>query len=413
MPGSGVLARARACRKFVLPALLLGLATGTPGVAAAANRAADNPIGVHSMLYLTDPFGAKAAMFKEAAAVNASTIRLDIELSAVFAKPNSSPDWTEVDQYLSLARRYHLRVLADLMATPWYMADCPPATPVEVAYRCPPRDPAQWGRQVGELAAHTRGTIDYFEIINEPDGSWAFLGTPSQYAAILQASYDAIHAADPAAKVALGGLMNIGAGGQVWLNEMLSSACTDARQKFDVANIHVRVRAAQTGQIVARWRRYFARRGFRGPLWVTEAGYPADPAWQNDPAYQGGGPAQARYLATAIPNMINAGATKVFITERDTTTGPFASEGFLHTQDPLPAAPVYSRRESFYTIQRLARARWPSARSARRTRLASANGSRRARRSRSAAGRGGTARSRASHTREGATAAAETTLPLR
>jgi hypothetical protein len=35
------------------------------------------------MLYVTDPFGAERAMFQQAAQLGASTIRLDIELSAV------------------------------------------------------------------------------------------------------------------------------------------------------------------------------------------------------------------------------------------------------------------------------------------------------------------------------------------
>ena len=53
----------------------------------------------------------------------------------------------------------------------------------------------------GAIAAHTRGTINYFEILNEPDGAWAFLGTPQQYAAMLRSSYDAIHAAGRAIQV--------------------------------------------------------------------------------------------------------------------------------------------------------------------------------------------------------------------
>jgi hypothetical protein len=104
--------------------LCLVLITASATTPPAADRLLA-PIGVHSMLYLNTPFSAMQAMFKEAAAVGASEIRLDIELSGVFANPNSPPDWSGVDQYMRLARQYRLRVLADLMATPWYMADCP------------------------------------------------------------------------------------------------------------------------------------------------------------------------------------------------------------------------------------------------------------------------------------------------
>jgi hypothetical protein len=175
---------------------------------------------------------------------------------------------------------------------------------------------------------------------------------------MLRASYDAIHAANPHAKVALGGLMNIGAGGRSWMNAMLATPGTHAAHKFDIANIHVRVPPAQTGAVVCTWRRYFARQGFTGPLWVTETGYPADPSQQTYPGYQDGAPAQARYLKAVVPEMIRAGAAKVFATERDTLTGPYASEGFLQTPNPLPAFPTYTRRPSFYAIQHLAREHW-------------------------------------------------------
>jgi ABC-type sugar transport system substrate-binding protein len=82
--------------KFMLRALLLLLLLAITNVpaAAATSLVPDNPIGVHSMLYLTHPFSAKQAMFEEAAAVGASTIRLDIELSGVFPNPGGPPDWT-------------------------------------------------------------------------------------------------------------------------------------------------------------------------------------------------------------------------------------------------------------------------------------------------------------------------------
>jgi hypothetical protein len=256
-----------------------------------------------------------------------------------------------------------LRVLADLLAPPSYEVDCPAGTAPSATDTCPPSDPSQWGRQAGMIAAHTRGVINDFEIVNEPDGRWSFLGSPQQYAAMLQASYDDIHAANPDAQVALGGLMNIGPAGQTWLNAVLATPGHDARQKFDIANIHVRVPPAQTGPVVCTWRHYFAAKGFTGPLWVTETGYPADASQQTDPGYQDGPASQARYLATAIPDMIRGGAAKVFVTERDTLSGPYASEGFLQTPDPLPAFPTFTRRPSFYTIQHLAREnRWPAGR---------------------------------------------------
>jgi hypothetical protein len=342
-----------------VPVVLLAIGATAPPAVAASQLASDNPIGVHSMLYLTHPFSAKEAMFKEAAAVGASTIRLDVFLAGVFPNPTGPPDWSGVDQYMLLARRYHLRVLADLLATPSYLVDCPADASPDLYYRCPPTNPALWGHDAGVIAAHTRGVIDDFEIINEPDGGWAFYGTPQQYAQILSASYDAIHAADPQAKVALGGLMNITS--HAWIEQVLNTPGADAIHRFDIANIHVRTDATAAGALVRDWRNYLARKGFAGPLWVTETGYPADPAWQTDLAYQGGAVAQARWLKTAIPAMICAGAAKVFVTERDSLTGPFASEGFLQSTDPLTADPAYTRRPSFYALRALAHGSWRTA----------------------------------------------------
>jgi hypothetical protein len=337
-----------------VPAALSSLALIATPAWASNNSQAEDRIGVHSMLYVTDPFGAKEAMFKEAAAVRGSVIRVDVALANVFPSASGSPDWSGVDQYMLLARRYHLRVLADLLATPWYMADCASAAQAAVSYRCPPADPVAWAHDAGLVAAHTRGVIDDFEIINEPDGGWAFYGTPQQYAQILSASYEAIHAADPAAQVAIGGLMNVRS--RAWIDAMLATPGAGALHKFDIANIHVRTRAAGTGATVGEWRRYFADKGFTGPMWVTETGYPADPAWQTDPGYRDGPASQARWMSTAIPAMLDAGAAMVFVTERDALTGPYASEGFLRTSDPLTADPAYTRRPSFYAIRALAHA---------------------------------------------------------
>jgi hypothetical protein len=318
-----------------------------------AHTPAANRIGMHSMLFLNHPYSAKKAMFKEAAAVGASEIRLDIAVANVIPDPGGAPDWTGVDEYMRLARRYHLRVLADLLATPWYLADCPAGTPFTESYLCAASDPVAWAQKIAAIAAHTRGVIDDFEIVNEPDGAWAFLGSPQQYGGMLAAAYGAIHDADPSARVALGGLMDVGEAGQRWMDAMLASLGTDATDDFDIANIHVRGPAAATRRVVARWRKYFTRHGFGGPLWVTEAGYPADPSQQNDPAYGGGAGAQARYLTAAVPAMIRAGAAKVFITERDAMSGPFASEGILDTSDPLTADPQYTRRPSFAAVRKM------------------------------------------------------------
>ncbi len=386
--------RTQAARRWLLLAgsLILGLAA--PAVAApAGGRGAlyrqwgAQPIGAHSMLYLNTPFSAMKAMFAQASDMGASDIRLNIEVSSVFpgpaeptqqsplgpierraprlhvsgpgrgsgANPLAHPQWAGVNRYLRLARAYHLHVLAVLTSTPAWMARCPRGTRSTAIYRCPP-DPQAWGRAVGEIAAHTGGVIGGFEVMNEPDARWSFLGTPQQYAAVLAASYDAIHTVDPAATVVLGGLMHVDAQGVRWMNAMLATPGIDALHKFDVANLHLRVAPTQIAGVACRWEGYLRDRGFYGPLWVTETGYPANPAEQDERGYENGQPAQARWLTAAIPAMLASGVARVFVTERDLSRGSYASEGVLQAPNPMPASPPIRRRPSFYAVQALARA---------------------------------------------------------
>lgn len=402
----------RCCWAALLTLVPVALAAPPQGLAAGAQianarqAASGQPgprpaeyLGAHSMLYLNTPFSAKAAIFRQAAELGVSEIRLDIELSAVFPQPGQHRDhdggddsslfqavphplgldplsergadsssrprahWAGINQYMLLSRRYHLRVLADLTSTPAYLAECPSKTPQSQSYRCPPRDPGQWARDAAEIAAHTRGVIDDFEIINEPDGRWAFLGSPQQYAAVLSASYDGIHAVNPGAQVVFGGLRNVGTAGMRWMDAVLATRGADAVRKFDVANIHVRTAPSRAGAVVCNWSGYLAARGFNGPLWVTETGYPANPAEQRDAGYQNGASSQARWYQAVIPAMLAAGASKVFVTERDSGEGVFATEGVLDTPDPLPPSPQIVRRPSFYAVQRMAAAWWGPANS--------------------------------------------------
>jgi hypothetical protein len=344
------------------------------------------------MLYLSTPFGAMRAMFQQASDLGSSTIRVNIELSSVFPDtrrrrgalsnltwqagsirirsrrraardrdPLDHPRWAGVDEYVRLAHTYHLRVLAVLTSPPAWMVQCPRSTPSDQKYRCPPRDPGEWARAVGEIARHTGGMIDAFEILNEPDGRWSFLGTPQQYAQILAASYDEIHAVNPTDRVVLGGLMHLGWRGIQWMNEMLSTPGAYAAYKFDVANIHLRVAPSRVGAAVCQWRAYFAQRSFHGPLWVTETGYPANSGQQTDPGYENGPAAQSRWLDTVIPEALAGGVARIFVTERDLSHGAFASEGVLQSPNPLTASPHVRRRPSFYAVQRLARGGWSTA----------------------------------------------------
>ena len=89
------------------------------------------------------------------------------------------------------------------------------------------------------------------------------------------------------------------------------------------------------------FKQFLAGWGFSGPLWITEHGYPSDSAFQYDPGYGSGPAAQAAYLTASLPTLLDAGASEVFVTERDNLGGEFGSEGVLggDVGDPPPADP--------------------------------------------------------------------------
>jgi hypothetical protein len=281
-------------------------------------------------------------MFKHAAAIGARHIRADLALTQVITDAAGGRDWRPVDRYMALARRYRLRVTLVLLSTPWWEAACGSA--FDESFRCPPRDPDRWGAWAGEVAGRTRGTIERFEIINEPDNCATFFGTPAQYAELLNAAYAAIKKANPAATVLLGGIYRPPAHG--WITAVLAAGA-----RFDVANVHIRGTLNAAVEQVRAWKRFFGAR----PLWVTEHGYPSATRCQVDPEFRGGTRAQARYLRASIPALLSAGAAKVFVSERDNLRGWFRSEGVLGgtVRDPPCASPDVVRKPSFWALRAL------------------------------------------------------------
>ena len=332
--------------------LIMALAVFGSGAAARAATRGSVPLprgalGAHSMLYSDTPEAFKRDMFEHAATMGAAEIRVDIDLTAIYPAPGAPADYSTVDQYMSLAARFHLRVLADVTAMPYWLAQC--QTPLQAGqyWLCGTDRAEAFAAMVGALARHARGLIEDYEVINEPDSGSTWFGTPRQYAWMLSDAYRAVHAADPEARVAIGGVTG-GPSARTWLAQVFATAGADAARSFDIANVHLRDRASRLAGDLRSWKRFYAGYGFTGPLWVTEHGYPSDPAYQYDPAFRGSDAAsglaeQARFLGKSLPELIGAGAARVFVTERDNLSGAFASEGVLGGQvsDPVAAQPAY------------------------------------------------------------------------
>jgi hypothetical protein len=311
--------------------LLLAVAGLALSMAAPAHATA--PISAHAMVHTCcTPKAEQERIFSEAHDLGADYIRVDVELAGIFGSPE--PDWGGLDEVIALSKKYGLPVLGILL------------TPRDYT------DADEFASRSGEIVEHAGTAIDRWEVLNEPDGDWAFAGTAEDYARILSATYDAIKARRPAAKVVLGGLMRPHE--PEWLQRVFDTPGTDALHKFDIANVHLRGPVDAVVRRYGQFRSWLAERGFTGPLWVTEHGYAADPAFQTDPAYRGGDAAQAAYLTQTLVGLGEAGAPQVFVTLHDGgLDGEYATEG-LERIDETPGGdyPV-TRRESFAAVRRL------------------------------------------------------------
>jgi hypothetical protein len=310
------------------------------------------PVSSHAQIHTCCmPAGQVERVFAESKAMGAAYVRVDFELNAIFeayGAPLAVPDWTRVDHVLALARRYDQPVLGIVLGTPTWISACAERWPD--AGRCAATDPAEYGRMAGELAAHARGVVRHWEILNEPDGKWAFEGTPEQYARMLSASHDAIKARVPEDLVLLGGLMTPWQTG--WLDRVFATPGAAASRKFDIAAVHLRGPLGGLAHNLTDWRRFLSAHGFDGPVWVTEHGYSADPAYQTDPRYVGGEPAQAAYLRRSLPALERGGAEQVFVTLRDFGAPEWAAEGL----ESIAADGEFAvrRRPAFEVVRRLA-----------------------------------------------------------
>ena len=293
----------------------------------AEGDATPNPIGAHSMLQVNDPPSFMQTMFAEAAGMHVSAIRLDVAPALIYTDASKPPDFSGLDEVMTLSRRYDLRVVADLITIPSWMAACQASVDLTHMSRCGTDDLADYRSMISQIVAHADPTIRDWEIWNEPDQPAFFAGTPQQYARMLRAAHDAVKDVDPGANVLLGGISSTY--GASWLAQVFATPGADAGHAFDIANVHERGRLDSLATDIGSWKRWLMAAGFNGPLWVTEHGYPSDPPFQYDSAYSGGPSSQAAYLAASVPTLIDAGAGEVFVTERDNLSGQYASEGVL------------------------------------------------------------------------------------
>jgi hypothetical protein len=163
---------------------------------------------------------------------------------------------------------------------------------------------------------------------------------------MLTASHDAIDRA-ASEDLVLPGNGGPSSGDKDWYGRAFATA--GAGRKYDISAINIRGKARDVAFWLTVWRRFLAQQGFKGPIWVVEHGYPADAAFQFDPAFTGGDAAQAAYLRRSLPDLEASGAAEVFVALRHRDTNPYVSEGIVDIGDG-PGYPA-SRRPAFYVVR--------------------------------------------------------------
>jgi hypothetical protein len=152
-----------------------------------------------------------------------------------------------------------------------------------------------WAEFVYNTVVHYRDRVKHWEIWNEVEWDWFWLGTEAEYAQLLKVGYQAVKAADPDATVLFAGL-------HYWADptyfervlDILNDDPTapDNDHFFDVMSVHLYSRASTTHDVVNQIRGRMNVYVPGHPIWLTETGVPV-----YDGAYPG---LRSQYSATEV-----------------------------------------------------------------------------------------------------------------
>jgi len=261
---------------------LSALALLAAALPAAASSYSPYGINVHA------PAGADLDRTLDAVeAAGIGWIRVDLVWAAVELEP-AVRDWRVYDAIANRAAERGISVLATIAYTPAWATDGPPLAGV-------PRDPAQWADFCSRAAGRYRGRIAAWEVWNEPNLDKFWAGSRHEYLdVVLRPCADAIHAADPAARVGAPGLAHVNEGDADWYR-WLHVALAGAADRLDFVSHHAydgdgardvteklddstpfRDDPVLWDAFPPSLREVLEYVGWSGPVWLTETGWASD-----------------------------------------------------------------------------------------------------------------------------------------
>lgn len=218
--------------------------------------------------------------------------------------------FTATDQIVGDAAAHGLQVLPTVLYTPWW-----DALPDSNSKYSQPADPdalanyltllvdryGPHGTFWNEHPALPKVPIRMWQIWNEPNNTdyyWSDNPPWPSYVAVLKAAHDAIHQADPGAKVVLGGLSN-------WSWQYLQSIyeVPGASDTFDVVAIHPYTKTPQGVITILHYdRNVMAKHGDADkPILVTEVGWPSSTGKTRANPFQATEAQQASRISQVLP----------------------------------------------------------------------------------------------------------------
>lgn len=197
-------------------------------------------------------------------------LRIAFGWDGIEAEPDEY-DWLFWDNLVETAvDEYGITLIPYVMYTPRWAS-----TNKEDAYfwRSPPEDYAEFGEFVFDLVTRYKDRIKTWELWNEPDIEWFWMGTPEEFAPFLKVGAEAVRRADPDATIVFGGIAHD--------PEFLLTLFRDhgASEYVDVVNMHNYNETwsadpvEDIGPYIRRVSEIVERYGDGQPLWMAEVGY--------------------------------------------------------------------------------------------------------------------------------------------
>lgn len=277
---------------------------------------ADGRLGLADVLPGAVPNSAGTTWAQLAANAGARTNRWEFRWDAI--EPQAGRwSFQAADSDVSSSRQSGLSVLGVIDGTPKWGAAAgqPPGNGVPSGIWKPVTNRHNlWAAFIRGLVTHYSGEVSYWEIWNEPDLSFFWHGSATDYYRLLKVADIVIKSVDPQARVLMAGMVAPDMG---FVTQVLQAAERDTSHSraFDIAAWHAYGPAVALFTNLHRFRALLTEHGFGSvPLWVTEDGFPA--------ANPAGEPRQAAYVLQTIVYALAAGADKILVYRAsDDTTG--------------------------------------------------------------------------------------------